>query len=77
MLSFDRLFEGVHAVALADPVRARAKRLLSVHALRAADSLQLGAALTAVEDEPFGWGFVCLDERLSEAASREGFRVLP
>jgi predicted nucleic acid-binding protein len=54
-------------------VRERAVRLLAVHAIRAADALQLGAGLVAVGDRPAGHGFVCADERLSEAAGREGF----
>jgi hypothetical protein len=57
-------------------VRAHATRLLARHALRAADSAQLGAALLACEGEPGALPFVCLDRRLSEAAEREGFEVL-
>jgi predicted nucleic acid-binding protein len=53
-----------------------ALRLLRVHALRAADSLQLAAAIVAAEHEPSALEFVSLDERLNEAASREGFRIL-
>ena len=60
-----------------DPVKARAKRLLGVHTLRAADALQLAAALTAANDEPSKIELVSLDEGLNEAARREGFRVLP
>jgi hypothetical protein len=58
-------------------VRDRAERLLAVHPLRAADSLQLAAALVVCDDRPAGESFVCLDGRLREAAMREGFRVLP
>jgi hypothetical protein len=58
-----------------DAVRSRAQRLLRVHALRAADSLQLAAALVAAEGDPRRLPFVCLDERLNEAATREGFSV--
>ena len=47
-----------------------------VHPLRAADSLQLAAALASAEEDPSGVGFVCFDIRLNEAASREGFTVL-
>jgi uncharacterized protein len=64
----------IHSVA---PVCERALRLLAVHALRAADAMQLGAALVAVSDRPRGHEFVCADLRLREAASREGFGVLP
>jgi hypothetical protein len=55
----------------------RAKRCFMVHPLRAADAMQLGAALVACGDDAQGFEFVCLDERLNEAASREGFTVRP
>jgi predicted nucleic acid-binding protein len=58
-------------------VRARALRLLAVHPLRAADSLQLAAALFWCRERPQRVGFVCLDDRLRIAASGEGFQVLP
>jgi hypothetical protein len=48
-----------------------------VHALRAADSLQLAAALVAAEHDPRSLRFVALDHRLAEAARREGFEVVP
>ncbi|MBI3981929.1 MAG: type II toxin-antitoxin system VapC family toxin [Gemmatimonadetes bacterium] len=59
-----------------DAVRSTARRLLRVHPLRAADSLQLAAAIVAAEHDPASLPFVCLDERLSDAASREGFRTV-
>ncbi len=58
-------------------VRRRAERLLMVHPLRAADSLQLAAALIWVQESPQGLDLVCLDQNLREAALREGFNVLP
>ncbi len=57
-------------------VRLLAQRLLRVHPLRAADSLQLAAALAVAEDDPSSVGFVCFDARLNQAASREGFALL-
>ena len=57
-------------------IRIMAQRLLRVHPLRAADSLQLAAALAVAEDDPSSVGFVCFDARLNRAASREGFAVL-
>ncbi len=72
---FESFWEGVHRVSLVDAVKARAKRLLGIHPLRAADALQLGAALAAVYDDPHRWEFVCLDARLGEAARREGFSL--
>lgn len=64
-------------VAPTAPLRDRAGRLLAAHPLRTADALQLAAALAWCDDVPRGESFVCLDERLREAARREGFAVLP
>lgn len=58
-------------------IRTRAMRLLTVHPLRAGDALQLAAALIWCREKPAGAGFVCFDQRLREAAQREGFEVLP
>jgi len=63
-------------VTQVDAVRARARRLLESHALRAADALQLAAALVAVEERPAAIPFVTFDDRLGEAARREGFTVM-
>ncbi|MGH8521845.1 MAG: type II toxin-antitoxin system VapC family toxin [Gammaproteobacteria bacterium] len=60
----------------AEMLKEIAFRLLRVHKLRAADSLQLAAALVACESRPSSLEFVCLDERLSLAAQREGFNVV-
>ncbi|MFZ5699086.1 MAG: type II toxin-antitoxin system VapC family toxin [Pseudomonadota bacterium] len=65
-----------HEVQPLDVVRQVAQRLLRLHPLRAADSLQLAAALVACEHRPQHWQFVCLDARLGLAAEREGFSVL-
>jgi len=59
-----------------DRVRAQATRLVRTHPLRAADALQLAAALTLSDFEPKTLPFVTLDERLASAARREGFEVL-
>ena len=58
-------------------LREGAERALLLHPLRAADSLQLAAALVWANDRPSGRPFVCLDARLREAALKEGFNVLP
>lgn len=60
-----------------EALRKRAERLLAVHAIRAADAFQLAAALVWARDDPAGNSFVCLDDRLREAANREGFQILP
>lgn len=59
-----------------EDVRLQATRLLRVHRLRAADALQLAAAIIASDFAPGTLPFVTLDERLAVAADREGFRVL-
>lgn len=58
-------------------LRERTMRLLSIHDLRAAESLQLAAAVAWAGETREGRQFVCLDDRLSEVARREEFRVLP
>jgi predicted nucleic acid-binding protein len=59
-----------------DLVRERAERLLAQHPLRAADALQLAAALILTRDRPRGRDFVTADGGLAQAAAAEGFRVL-
>ena len=71
------LSERWNEVVSIDLVRRRALRLLRNHPLSAADSLQLAAALISCEERPEDLGFVCLDDRLSDAERREGFNVLP
>jgi len=56
-------------------IKTLAQRLLRVHPLRAADALQLAAALVAADEDPRGLDLVSSDARLSEAAAREGFTV--
>jgi len=65
-----------HEVLPTSALRAAAERMLRVHPLRAADALQLAAALVAAERDPPSLEFVSLDDRLREAASKEGFRVV-
>jgi hypothetical protein len=56
-------------------VRERAMRLLRVHPLRAADALQLAAALTSAADDPSRLEMVCGDTRLADAARKEGLTL--
>lgn len=58
-----------------EAVRVRAASLLARHSLRAADAMQLGAALVVADGGLGGIPFVCLDRRLAGAAVREGFEV--
>ncbi len=59
-----------------DGVREHAGRILLRHPLRAADALQIGAAMVWAEDRPRSHPFCTLDARLAEAARLEGFRVV-
>jgi len=65
-----------HEIIPSDAVRRTAERLLRVHPLRAADSLQLAAALIAADHDTRSLDIVCLDARLASAAQREGFSVI-
>jgi len=71
------LYLTVQEMQPTEDVRLRAERCLSLHPLRAADALQLAAALIWARDRPAGTAFVSLDDRLRLAARREGFTVLP
>lgn len=61
-----------------ETVRRQAMRLLRIHSLRAADALQLSAALEWAGSPPdSSTALVTFDGRLAEAADLEGFTVLP
>ncbi|HEU4431199.1 MAG TPA: type II toxin-antitoxin system VapC family toxin [Myxococcota bacterium] len=66
-----------YVIADIEFVKPIAARMLRVHPLRAADALQLAAALAWSEGRPVERVFVTLDRRLGKAAEREGFRVVP
>jgi uncharacterized protein len=70
------LSQGWREILPADQLRDLATRLLDIHDLRAADSLQLAAALTWCQQRPAKRNFVCGDQRLSKAAASAGFSVL-
>jgi predicted nucleic acid-binding protein len=72
----EQLFERVTQMVAFEIARDRALRLLDLHDLRAADALQLAAALVASDERPASLPFVTLDQRLAEAAEREGFAVV-
>jgi len=65
-----------HEVQPSSLLRDHACRMLRVHDLRAADALQLAAGVAAAEGRPPSLAFICLDDRLSAAAEREGFPVI-
>ena len=59
-----------------DSIREMAKRLIRVHGLRSADSLQLAAALGACGNHPKNQNFLTGDQNLKRAATKEGFSCL-
>ena len=69
------LRNGWAEVLPSEACRRTAERMLRVHALRAADALQLAAALIAADHDPTRMDVVCLDQRLGEAARKEGFTL--
>jgi predicted nucleic acid-binding protein len=69
------LMGAAHVVVDIEMSAALAQRLLRVHALRAGDALQLGAALVWSNGRPEGRILHTLDERLAWAARREGFEI--
>jgi predicted nucleic acid-binding protein len=78
-LAFDRLkqlADAWHEVEPSEILRENALRFLRVHPLRAADALQLAAAFVAAERRPSSLEVVTLDERLADAARKEGFELI-
>lgn len=71
-----QLSDAWHEVDPSDAVREAAIRFLRVHPLRAADALQLAAAFVAAERRPPSLEMVTLDDRLADAARREGFAIV-
>jgi len=78
--AFRLLFQASDSWRVIEPregLRFEAMMLLRLHRLRTGDALQLAAALDWADRRPTGLSFVCLDERLRDAALAQGFRVLP
>lgn len=70
------LVSGLKEILPGDPVRDLARQLLDAHDLRAADSLQLAAALVWCQKRPTRRKFLSADHRLSDAARAQGFSVV-
>ena len=78
-LAFDRLKQlanGWHEIEPSEIIRENALRFLRVHPLRVADALQLAAAFLAAERRPSSLEVVTLDDRLADAARKEGFELI-
>ena len=65
-----------HEIEPSEIVRESATRFLRVHPLRAADARQLAGAFIAAERRPSSLEVITLDERLADAARREGFALV-
>ena len=76
-LKLQQLAEFWIEVEPAENIRRRARFLLAAHPLRAADAMQLAAAIEWRGRESQATTFVCLDQRLREAAAKEGFKIEP
>lgn len=75
--SLRALTSGWNEILPSAAVRETACRLVRVHPLRAADALQLAAASVMAGGRPAQAGFLAFDDRLRDAAGREGFLVGP
>jgi predicted nucleic acid-binding protein len=75
-LSLEMLSERWVEIQPSEETRQVAERLLKLYPLRAADSLQLSAALIWSNHNPRGKTFICDDTKLIEAAEKEGFNVI-
>jgi predicted nucleic acid-binding protein len=65
-----------HEVNLSAAVRKLALRLLRTHPLRAANALQLAAALAVENAGMLDLRFACADQKLSTAAAAEGLECV-
>jgi predicted nucleic acid-binding protein len=74
---FANLSESWSEIEDTPAVRHMALQLITRHVLRAADALQLAAAVVACGNDPRSLPFVTLDRDLATAAEAEGFPVLP
>jgi predicted nucleic acid-binding protein len=77
--AFDRLKQlanGWHEIESSEIIRENALRFLRVHPLTGADALQLAAAFIAAERRPPSLEVVTLDDRLADAARKEGFELI-
>lgn len=71
------LSQHAYEVKAIEKVRNRALRLLEVHSFRAADACQLASVLVATQEDPNRLPMICFDQRLKDAAMKEGFIVNP
>jgi predicted nucleic acid-binding protein len=71
-----QLTDAWHQIDPSDAIREAVIRFLRVHPLHAADALPLAAAFVAAERRAPSLEMVTLDDRLANAARREGFAII-
>jgi len=71
-----RIADEWHEIEPSEIIRESAARFLRVHPLPVADALQLAAAFIAAERRPPSLEVITLDERLADAARKEGFALV-
>jgi hypothetical protein len=71
----DQLRQSWDEIQPSESVRTIAQELPDRHGVRAADAVQLAAALVWCRERPHRRSFICFDERLSKAATDIGFMV--
>jgi predicted nucleic acid-binding protein len=71
----DRVADRWQRMEAAEEIAARARLLLELHPLRAADALQLAAAVEWCEGRPRDSVFLSFDRKLQEAARLTGFSL--
>lgn len=64
-----------HVVQATNSMKNHASRLLRTHILKAADALQLSAAITLADGHTADIHFVSFDQNLLKAAEKEGFLI--
>jgi predicted nucleic acid-binding protein len=72
-----RLSASWHVAEATAEVRVVAERLVARHGLRAGDAIQLASAVAISDPGGPGVELVCLDRRLTLAATAEGLQVVP
>lgn len=76
LIRLEKLSVGWRHIPPDDFLRDLACDMVTSYALRAADSLQLAAALMWCNSRPAGRAFICGDKRLGNAARAAGFSLL-
>jgi uncharacterized protein YcbX len=64
-------------VEVTDELNEVIERLVGIHPLRGFDAIHLASAVLLNEKLPEDFLFACFDERLAQAARREGLKVFP